>query len=65
MQYDDFMTRKITPNFPFRYVKLSQPSQPLPGILHLSYLWISVLPEGEEFLVVLDGFCCVAFPLDL
>jgi hypothetical protein len=31
----------------------------------LSYTRISVLPQVEEFLVVLDGFCCVAFPLDL
>ncbi|NQT80694.1 MAG: hypothetical protein HQ555_09945 [Candidatus Aminicenantes bacterium] len=29
---------------------LSQPSQPLPGIFHLSYAWVGVLPEVEEFL---------------
>jgi len=33
-----------------------QPSHPIPGILQFSNPWISVLPEGEGFLVVLDGF---------
>jgi hypothetical protein len=33
-----------------------KPSQPLPGIFNLSYPRVSVLPEGEEFLVVLYGF---------
>jgi len=37
-----------------------QPSQPLPGILHLSNTRISVLPEGEEFLVMLYGFDSLA-----
>jgi len=32
-----------------------QSSQPLPGVLHLSYTRISVLPKGEEFLIMLDG----------
>jgi len=31
--------------------RLLQPSQPPADILHLSNTWISVLPEGEEFLV--------------
>jgi len=34
--------------------------QPLPCILYLSDPRISVLPEVEEFFVVLDGFGCVA-----
>jgi hypothetical protein len=33
-----------------------QPSQPLPCIIYLSNTRISVLPEGEEFLVVFYGF---------
>jgi hypothetical protein len=36
-----------------------QPSQPLPGILQLTYRLISALPEGEEFFVMLDGFGCI------
>jgi hypothetical protein len=35
-------------------------NQPLSCILHLSYPWVSVLPEGEEFLVMLYGFGCVS-----
>jgi hypothetical protein len=31
---------------------LLQPSQSLPRIFHLSYPRISVLPEGEEFLLM-------------
>jgi hypothetical protein len=34
-------------------------SNEFPGQTNLSNTWVSVLPEGEEFLVVLDG--CV-FP---
>jgi hypothetical protein len=30
--------------------------------LHLSNTWVSVLPEGEEFLVMLYGFSFSAFP---
>ncbi len=30
--------------------------QPLPRIINLSNSRISILPEGEEFLVVLDGY---------
>ena len=37
-----------------------QPSQPLLSVLNLSYPWVSVLPEGEEFLVMVYGFGCVA-----
>lgn len=33
----------------------SQPSQPLPRIINLSDTCISVLPEGEELLVLLEG----------
>jgi hypothetical protein len=33
-----------------------QPSQPLPGILNFSNTRVSILPEGEEFLVMLYGF---------
>jgi hypothetical protein len=33
-----------------------QPSQPLPSILNLSYARVSILPQVEEFLVMLDGF---------
>jgi len=33
----------------------SQPSQPLLGIIHFSYPRISILPEVEESLVVLNG----------
>ena len=33
-----------------------QPSQPLPRIFRLSNTWVSVLPEAEEFLVMLYGF---------
>jgi hypothetical protein len=33
-----------------------QPSQPLSGILNLSNTRISVFPEVEEFIVLLDGF---------
>jgi len=36
-----------------------QPSQPLSGILSFRNIRISVLPEVEEFLVMLYGF---AFP---
>lgn len=28
------------------------PSQPLPGNFNLSDIWVSVIPEGEEFLVM-------------
>ncbi len=34
---------------------LFQPSQPILSVLHLSNTRISVFPEGEEFLVVLNG----------
>jgi len=42
------------------YIKLLsfQPSQPLPGILYLRYPRVGVLPEVEEFLVMLDGPGC-------
>jgi hypothetical protein len=33
-----------------------QPSQPVPSLLYLGYPRVSVLPEVEEFLVMLDGF---------
>ncbi|MEE8570956.1 MAG: hypothetical protein V3S97_08220 [Candidatus Bathyarchaeia archaeon] len=33
-----------------------QPSQPLPRIFYPSDTRVSVLPEVEEFLVVVDGF---------
>jgi len=33
-----------------------QPRQPLLRIINLSNTRVGVLPEGEEFLVVLDGF---------
>jgi hypothetical protein len=33
-----------------------QPSQPLSGILSFRNTRISVLPDGEEFLVMLYGF---------
>jgi len=36
-----------------------QPSQPLPRIFKLSNPRVSVLPEVEEFLVILDGFTFV------
>jgi len=39
-----------------------QPSHPLLRILNLSNTRVSVLPEGEEFLVMLYGF---AFPVIL
>jgi hypothetical protein len=32
-----------------------QPFQPLLRIFNLSYPWVSILPEGEEFFVVLNG----------
>jgi hypothetical protein len=38
-----------------------QPSQLLPRILHLGYPLISVLPEAEEFLVMLNGFALLVF----
>ncbi|MFB0564713.1 MAG: hypothetical protein ACETWK_03445 [Candidatus Aminicenantaceae bacterium] len=38
-----------------------QPSQPLPGILYLCNTRISVFPEGEELLAVLDGFAFIGF----
>ncbi len=39
-----------------------QPFKPLPGILNLSNTRVSVLPEIEEFLVMLYGFGFPAFP---
>jgi hypothetical protein len=36
--------------------QILQSSQPRPRFLHLSYPRVRILPEGEEFLVVLDGF---------
>ena len=41
----------------------SSTRQPLPLILHLSYLQISVLPEAEGFLMMLYGLSFAAFPL--
>jgi len=38
------------------YSMVLQLSQPRLGIFYLSNTWISILPEGEGFLVVLDGF---------
>jgi hypothetical protein len=37
-----------------------QPSQPFPGILDLNDTRVSILPEIEEFIVLLYGFGCVA-----
>ena len=37
-----------------------QPSQLLLRILNLNHTRISVFPEVEEFLVMLDGFCGLA-----
>ncbi len=37
------------------------PSQPLPRILHLSYPRVSVLPQVEEFFVVLNGLTFKVF----
>ena len=34
---------------------LFQPRQPLPRILHLSYPRVSILPQGEGFLIMLYG----------
>ena len=33
-----------------------QPSQPRLGIFYLSHPRVSVLPEGEEFLLMVNGF---------
>ena len=44
-------------------MRLLQSGQPLPRILNLSYPRVSVLPEVEEFLVVLYGFGFQAFGL--
>ncbi len=44
-------------------MQLSQPDQPLPRILNLSYPRVGILPEVEEFFVVLDGFALPAFLL--
>jgi len=44
----------------YRKLLTLQPSQPPPRIIHLSNTRVGVLPEVEEFLVVLYGFGCVA-----
>jgi hypothetical protein len=38
-----------------------QSSQPLPHILHLSYPRVSILPQVEEFFVMLDGFGVIIY----
>ena len=38
----------------FRMSIFSGEFQPLPRIINLSYTWIGVLPEGEEFLAVFN-----------
>lgn len=49
---DFYLDRKL---FPF------QPSQPLLRILQLRYPRISILPQLEEFLVVLYGYTFPSF----
>jgi hypothetical protein len=42
-----------------------QPSQPLPGVLDFSCPRVSVLSEGEEFLVLLYGFASIVIACDI
>ncbi len=51
----------IVPNFQF--LLCQEASQPLLRVLNLSYSRISILPEVEEFLIMLDGFAFPAFLL--
>ncbi len=51
----------IVPNFQFLFSQ--EASQPLSGILNFTNTRVSVLPEIEEFLVMLYGFTLPAFLL--
>ena len=41
--------------------QILQPRQPLPRIFTLSHPRVSILPESEKFLVMLDGFVALLF----
>ena len=49
----------IVPNFQFLFSQ--QASPPLLCILNLSYSRISILPEVEEYLIMLYGFCFIVY----
>jgi hypothetical protein len=38
------------PQAPFGMLRVPQSSHPLVGIFYLRLTWVSILPEGEEFL---------------
>jgi len=40
-------------------IHLLQPSQPLAGILNFREAGIGVIPEIEEFFIMLYGFVCI------